>query len=176
MGYIVNYVNADSMKNPVLSAGEKPKTPNGGCGKSKKDSCGTSDREANNKSKKTGEPVTGPVSIYAIAEMNKRAEEYTLKVRSERFRIGCSPADLSVLGQGVYLQMKYQQQIILVSPQEVLGVLHKIPRGTELPEIWERICQHAHKLEKQKRLNRGWSVAVFFSLLLLAAFLIISRV
>lgn len=172
----MNYVNADSMKSPVLNAAEKPKTPNGGSAKSKKDSCGASDREANDKSKKTGEPVTGPVSIYAIAEMNKRAEEYTLKVRSELFRIGCSPADLSVLRQGIYLQMKYQQQIILVSPQEVLGVLHKIPRGTDLSEIWERICQHAHMLEKQKQLNHGWTAAVFVSLLLLAVFLIISRV
>ena len=119
--------------------------------------------------------MTGPVSIYAIAEMNKRAEESALKVRSELFRIGCSPADLNVLRQGVYLQMKHQQQIILVSPQEVLGVLHKIPRGTELPEVWERICQHAHLLERKKRLNRSWTVAAFVSLLLLATFLIFFR-
>lgn len=120
--------------------------------------------------------MTGPVSIYAIAEMNKRAEEYTLKVRSELFRIGCNPSALNVLRQGVYLQMKYQQQIILVSPQEVLSILHKIPQGTELPEVWDRICQHAHQLEKKKQLTRGWTSAVLVSLLLLAAFIIVYRV
>jgi len=175
MDYFVNYVNADAIKSPVLNADAKPGTHSGDCGKSKKEPGDLNNRGADGRNSNRGETVTGPVSIYAIAEMNKRAEEYTLKVRSELFRIGCSPADLSVLRQGVYLQMKYQQQIILVSPQEVLGVMHKIPRGTDLPEIWERICQHAHKLEKQKRLNHGWTAAAILSLLLLAIFLMISR-
>jgi hypothetical protein len=175
MDYIVNYVTADSMKSPVLNADARPRTPSEDCEKNKNDFSGA-DGKANGGNSETGEPVTGPVSIYAIAEMNKRAEEYTLKVRSELSRIGCSLADLSVMRQGVYLQMKYQQQIILVSPQEVLGVLHKIPRGTELPEIWERVCLHSHKREKQRQLNRGWTAAVFVSLLLLATFLIISRI
>lgn len=135
-----------------------------------------SDNKTHAKENGIGEPVTGPVSIYAIAEMAKRAEESTLKVRSELFRLGCDPSTINVLRQGVYLQMKCQQQIILVSPQEVLGILHKIPRGTELSEIWEHICQHAHQLEKQKRLTRGWTVAVLVSLLLLAAFLVVFRV
>jgi hypothetical protein len=176
MDYFVNYVNADPMKSPVLNADAKPKTLSEGCGKSNRDSSDASHRGKSNGDCETGEAVNSPASIYAIAEMNKRAEEYALKVRSELFRIGCSPAELNVLRQGVYLQMKYQQQIILVPPQEVLGILHKIPRGTELPEIWERICQHAHKLEKKKRLNRGWTAAVFISLLLLAVFLVITRV
>ena len=120
--------------------------------------------------------MTGPVSIYAIAEMRKRAEESTLKVRGELSRIGCNPSTLNVLRQGVYLQMKYQQQIILVPPQEVLGVLHKIPRGAELPDVWVCICQHAHQLEMQKQLTRGWTPAVFVSFLMLVVFIIFFKV
>jgi len=175
MDHIVNYVSADSMETPALDADEKPKMPCAAGGKSSSAASGAREPKTAREKNQTGESVTGPVSIYAIAEMNKRAEEYTLKVRSELFRIGCHPAELSVLRQGVYLQMKYQQQIILVSPQEVFGVLHKIPRGTELEEIWERICQHAHKLEKQKLHNRGLTAAAIISLLLLAALLILFR-
>jgi len=169
----VNYVNADFMKNPVLNADGKPKAPSDCCEKTKKD---VSSGQANDENNKSGETVTGATSIYAIAEMNKRAEEYVLKVRSELFRIGCRSSELSVLRRGIYLQMKYRQQMILVSPQEVLGVLYKIPRGADIEEIWERICRHAHKLEKQKQLNHGWTTAAFVSLLLLAFFLILSRV
>ncbi|WP_321368166.1 hypothetical protein [uncultured Desulfuromusa sp.] len=115
--------------------------------------------------------MTGPVSIYAIAEMSRRAEEGTLKVRSELFRIGCKPSDLSVLRQGVYLQIKCRQQIILVSPQEVLGVLRKIPRGTELSEVFQLVFQHAHQLEEQKQLPPRGLVIILISLLILVAFL-----
>jgi len=171
MDHMVNYIDEDYMQNPALDADAKPKTPDGDSNQSSD----TDDNGGRNRTKKTGDPLTGPTSIYAIAEMNKRAELYTLKVRSELFRIGCHPSELSVLRQGIYLQMKYQQQIILVSPQEILGVLHKIPRGTELPEIWERICRHAHKVEKQKRRNRSWTAAVAVSLIVLAAFLTLYR-
>jgi hypothetical protein len=119
--------------------------------------------------------VTSPVSIYAIAEMSKRAEEGTLKVSGELFRIGCSPSDLSVLRQGVYLQMKFRQQIILVSPQEVLGVLRKIPRGTELSEVWSCVFQHAHRFEKQRCLTHGRLVAILLSVLVFVVFLIALR-
>ncbi|SEA40153.1 hypothetical protein SAMN05660420_02008 [Desulfuromusa kysingii] len=116
--------------------------------------------------------MTSPVSIYAIAEMSRRAEAGNLKVRSELFRIGCNPASLSVLRQGVYLQMTYREQIVLVSPQEVLGVLRKIPRGTALPEVWERIFQHAHQLGKQQRLTYRGLMVVLFSFLAVLSFLI----
>jgi hypothetical protein len=117
--------------------------------------------------------MTGPVSIYAIAEMNRRAEEYTLKVRSELFRIGCTPERLQVLRQGVYLQMKYQQQIILVPPNEILGVLKKLPAGTEDAEIWEKVCEHSYQLDRQSKITRGWVVTVFASLLALLLFLVL---
>lgn len=175
MGYITNYVSADSMKNPASRVDEKQKTPSGVCEKSKKDFSSVSDKKKRDEESETGGHVASPVSIYAIAEMSRRAEEGTLKVRGELFRIGCRPSDLSVLRQGVYLQMKYQQQIILVSPQEVLGVLRKIPRGAELSEVWELVFQHAHKLEKQKRLTYGGVAAILLGLLLFVGFLIALR-
>lgn len=175
MGYFANYVSADSMKKPVLSVGEKQKTPNDVCGKSKKDFSGISRSKKRAEEGKIGVPVTSTVSIYAIAEMNRRAEEGTLKVRSELFRIGCSPSDLSVLRQGVYLQMKYQQQIVLASPQEVLWILRKIPRGTELSEVWELVFQHAHKLEQQKRLTYGGLAVILLGVLVFVVFLIALR-
>jgi hypothetical protein len=175
MGYNANYVSAESMKKPVLSVDEKQKTPSGVCGKSNKDSSSVSSNHKRDEESETEVPVTSPVSIYAIAEMSRRAEESTLKVRSELFRIGCRPSDLSVLRQGVYLQMKYQQQIVLVSPQEVLGILRKIPRGTELSEVWELVFQHAHKLEKQKRLTYGGLAVILLSVLLFVGLLIALR-
>ncbi|WP_303720215.1 hypothetical protein [Malonomonas rubra] len=114
--------------------------------------------------------MSGPGSIYAIAEMNKRAEEYSLKVRSELFRIGCSPRQISVIRQGSYLQMKYQQQVILVPPQGILSVLQKIPQRADSSVIWERVCEHSRFLEKQSQTTCGWLAAVA-SLLVLLVFL-----
>ena len=116
--------------------------------------------------------MTGPVSIYAIAEMNRRAEEYTLKVRGELFRIGCSPERLQVVRQGAYLQMKHQQQIILVPPHEILSILQKIPVGAEEAVVWEKVCEHSCQFDRQKPLSQRWSIAAFVSLLALVVFLV----
>jgi len=153
------------MKNQALSVDKKQMTPSH-----------VSRNKNEDEKSEIGVPATSSVGIYAIAEMSQRAEEGTLKVRSELFRIGCRPPDLSVLRQGGYLQMKCRQQIILVSPQEVLGVLRKIPRGTALSEVWERVFQHAHKFKKQKRLTYVSLAAISISLLTLAAFLVTLRV
>ena len=115
--------------------------------------------------------MSGPASIYAIAEMNKRAEEYSLKVRSELFRIGCSPKQISVIRQGSYLQMKYQQQILLAPPQGILSVLQKVSTGTDSASVWERICEHSRLIEKQSKTTCSW-LAGLISLLALCVFLI----
>lgn len=116
--------------------------------------------------------MSGPVSIHAIAEMNRRAEEYSLKVRSELFRIGCPPQQISVIRQGPYLQMKHQQQIIIAPPQGLLSVLQRIPAGAECTTVWGRICQHARLLDKQAKASRSW-IAATLSLLALLVFLVI---
>lgn len=115
--------------------------------------------------------MTGPVSIYALATMNQRAEESTLKVRSELSRLGCPLDRIPVLRQGAYIQLKYRKQIILAPPQAILSVLRKVPRGTAEAEIWARICTKIYQAERHRITSRGWTVAVLISLLGLAIFL-----
>ena len=105
--------------------------------------------------------VTGPVSIYAIAEMNRRAEEYTLKVRSELFRIGCGTDGFQVLRQGTYIQIKYHNQIILADPSEVLMVLRKTSVGLDAEDVWGRVNQNVRQMQRENQLRIGWSFAIF---------------
>ncbi len=86
--------------------------------------------------------MSSQVSIYAIVEMNRRAETSTLKVRSELARIGSISGVLKVVRQGIYLQMQYRNQVALVDPQEALSVLHKIPRDTDETEVWRLLMEH----------------------------------
>ena len=115
--------------------------------------------------------MTGPVSFYAFAELNRQSEGYTLKVRSELSRIGCSPDSFPVFRQGAYLQLKYRKRIILAPPQEILSILHKVPRGTDEAEVWVRICKKINLSKRHKLASQGSTIAIFFSLLGLAIFL-----
>lgn len=117
--------------------------------------------------------MTGAVSIYAMTEMHKRVGECMLKIRSELARIGCNAEELQVLRQGSYLQLTYQrQQVVLVAPNEVLSVLHKIPRGTSEAEVWEQLANHVRQVEKTSALTKGWLLTVAGSFIAMCAFLI----
>lgn len=112
-----------------------------------------------------GENVPNVPSIYAIAEMNKRAEETTQKVRRELLRIGCFPRELRVLRQGSFLQFKHRQQIILADPDEVLALLRQLPDGLSVDEIWERI----NRTTQRESRGGAWtkSAVVIFACLLM---------
>lgn len=118
--------------------------------------------------------MTGPVSMYAIAEMNKRAEEITLKIRGELFRIGCAPNRLKVLRQGSYLQLSYGQQIILAEPYEALITLKKTPVGVGEAEVWQRLSKTARQTRQQNLSKGDWVVGIGALLLLLGGLLFIS--
>jgi len=115
--------------------------------------------------------MTGPVSFYALAELNRQSEGDTLKVRSELSRIGASPDSFLVFKQGAYLQLKYRKQIILASPQEILSILHKIQMGSDEAEIWVRICKKIYPSKQHKLASQGSTIAVFFLLLGVAIYL-----
>lgn len=103
--------------------------------------------------------MTGPINVYTIAEMNRRAEEAALKVRTELFRIGCAPKKIQVLKQGYYLQVRYRQQIILADPEEVLSALQKMPVGLEVPEIWGKILNNVCQVRQQSVRRIAWGIA-----------------
>jgi len=106
-----------------------------------------------------GRIMTGPINVYTIAEMNRRAEEAALKVRTELFRIGCAPKKIQVLKQGYYLQVRYRQQIILADPEEVLSALQKMPVGLEVPEIWGKILNNVCQVRQQSVRRIAWGIA-----------------
>jgi hypothetical protein len=150
------------MKNRASNDEERRMMPCGAYGRSRKGSGGAKHyAETDPENKKENTRMTGPVSIYAIAEMNKRAEECTLKVRSELFRIGCGTKEFQVLRQGSYIQMKHHNQIILADPYEVLMVLKKTKVGLEAEEVWGRINQNVRQLQRENRIRLGWSIAIF---------------
>ena len=103
--------------------------------------------------------MAGPADIYAITEMNRRAEEYVLKARSELFRIGCSPEKMKVLRQGPYLQMQYRRKIILADPGSVLMVLKKSAVGIDEEEVWGRVVANVRQVQRQNKRLYGWIVA-----------------
>ena len=105
-----------------------------------------------------GKIIKGPVSVYGIAELNRRAEEATLKVRGELSRIGCSADKMMVSRQGIYLLMKFSYQVILADPYEVLMVLKKTPVGLSESEVWERINGNVRNNKRQTFKISAWAV------------------
>ncbi|HKJ04983.1 MAG TPA: hypothetical protein VJ974_05245 [Geopsychrobacteraceae bacterium] len=99
-----------------------------------------------------------PAGLYGIAEMNRRAEELTLKVRSELSRIGFSPGKLKVHRQGIFIMMQYRYQAILADPYEVLIVLKKISRDLSDAEIWEQINKKVRQVQRQNLVMTRWSI------------------
>lgn len=114
--------------------------------------------------------MKGPVSIYGIAELNRRAEEATLKVRGELSRIGCCPETIKVSRQGIYMLMQYCYQVILADPYEVLMILKKTPVGLSETEVWERINNNVRKIKRQNRKGSRWAIGSL-ALMILATFL-----
>lgn len=106
----------------------------------------------------TGQTMGSPAGLYGIAEMNRRAEELTLKVRSELSRIGFSPGQLKVHRQGIYIMMQYRYQAILADPYEVLIVLKKISRDLSDAEIWEQINKKVRQVQRQNLVMTRWSI------------------
>lgn len=112
------------------------------------------------------------MSIYALIEMNKRAEEYTLKVRSELFRIGCGPESIQVFRHGMYLKIIHKEQIVMISPQVILGALRKLPQTTEDTDIWKTICDSgALQIEQNFLLSRRWGLFFLVVFLLISIFI-----
>lgn len=167
----MSYATTGFMKRRASITSEKRKRHGDGYGKNRNGSeLGESCLEQGYKETSVQE-MTGPVSFYAPATMDRKSEEHTLKVRSELSRIGCSQECFSVFRQGAYLQLKYHKQIILAPPQAILSVLHKVPRGTDEAEIWARICTKIYQPKWHRITSPNWTVAVLSSLLGLAIFL-----
>ena len=111
--------------------------------------------------------MTGPVSIFAITEMNMRVEEALRKVRMELFRIGCAPEKIQILKQGYYLQLRFQRQIILADPAKVVTMLEEITPGVDESEVWTKIVNGVHQRRKKSLRWVTWSIAIVFIILIL---------
>ena len=83
--------------------------------------------------------MTGPVSIYAVAEMNRRAEEELAMVRRELFRCGCPPAGIQVLRQGYLLQLSWRRELVRTDADKLLEVLKAMPTGSGESQVWAAI-------------------------------------
>ncbi|SHJ35477.1 hypothetical protein SAMN02745165_02166 [Malonomonas rubra DSM 5091] len=117
--------------------------------------------------------MTAPRTIHAIAEINRRAEEYGLKVRSELFRIGCAPNRLRVVRQGPYLQLRFGHKTLLGEPCELLLLLKRLPIGIGETEVWNQINERMRKVDTQKHQMRSWGTGMFLGgLILLFLFLL----
>ena len=116
--------------------------------------------------------MAAPTDIYAIAEMNRRAEEYTLKARSELSRIGCSPEKLKVFRQGPYLQLQYRRNIILADPCGVLMVLKKTAVGLDEEKVWERVIDNVRQVQRQNKRVFGWISAAILGMVVILIFLL----
>lgn len=89
--------------------------------------------------------MIGLGSMYAIAEMNARAEQLVMRVRSELFRIGCSPANFAVVRSGPHVRMQYGNQQVEADPHEVLVALRGTPTGAEKDFVWQQMIRHGHE-------------------------------
>jgi hypothetical protein len=117
--------------------------------------------------------MIGPVSIFAIAEMNQRAAAATKQVRAELFRIGCAPAGIQVRQQGVYLQMRYRRQVLLADPEQVLAALEKMPVGLADAEVWQRVAGEGRRGQGYRRPGIVWTVAALAIIVVSTVFVIL---
>jgi len=114
--------------------------------------------------------------MYGIAEMNQRAEEIALRVRSELFRIGCSAEELSVERRGPLLRLTYCNQRIQADPYEVLIVLRKTPTGLDAAKVWAQIDKMACQVQKQKTPLGDWAIVFIVSVIVFSVLLFITFV
>jgi hypothetical protein len=120
--------------------------------------------------------MIGLGSMYAIAEMNQRAEEMALRVRSELFRIGCLPEEIRVERRGPFLVLTCRNQTIHVDPFEVLILLRKTPTGLDSARVWAQIYKKAHQTQKQKTPLSGWAIVSIVSVIVFSVLLLITLV
>ena len=120
--------------------------------------------------------MTGPVSMFAIAAMNRRAEEALIKVRTELFRIGCAPQNLQIQKQGDSLQLRFQHQIILADTAEVLGILEKIPSGQAEAVVWAKVVTAVRQPGRNSLRPITWSiVTVTITIVLILLWTLVRR-
>jgi len=112
-------------------------------------------------------------NIYAIAEMNARAEQLVMRIRGELFRIGCPPERFNVERCGPHVRMCYRNQLIESDPQDVLVALKGLPTGAEDNRIWQRMTRRGIEQVQNSPRGRGWLLGgvVLFVLLLALFFL-----
>lgn len=120
-----------------------------------------------------GKTINDPVSIYGIAEMNRRAEVLCLKIRSELARIGCDLGTIKVNRQGIYLLMQFRYQVILTDPYEVLSVLKKIPRNWTEDEVWEQVNLKVKQFQRKNRKTTLWAIGSLACMMIIVALMLI---
>ena len=104
--------------------------------------------------------MTGQGSMYGVAEMNQRAENTILHVRSELSRIGCAPDKLSVQRRGPCMMMTYGGQTIYCDPYEVMILLRGTVSDLDEAQVWERISEKVCVTQQQSSGMGGWTIII----------------
>lgn len=112
--------------------------------------------------------MTGPVSIFAVAEMHRRAEQELATVRRELLRCGSTPAGIQVIRQGYLLQLSCRQQLVRVDADQLLEILKAMPSGSDEAQVWTAIRSAFQNDGQQGRRDLLLLLIVFGGLALLS--------
>lgn len=93
----------------------------------------------------------GPATALALSEQFRIAEEHTLKIRAELFRLRCS-GEISVEQDKTCLRLTCGNETVIKQPIRLLTMLKEIQHVESSDDLWVLLQKEAMQAHKSYRL------------------------